>query len=338
MLLIIISVLLLGACQLLPEANSIPTDEKVGVSSDEPSPADLHPEIWLAWEAGPHSAEYDLEKGPNTYCARCHSPLNWDPEAEIDPPPNCVSCKFPHENEVRIAAGNPLIPEDEWQGVSCQVCHAEGVGGETVVVAWQDEVTGYAEVVSNSSELCEKCHHDTETLSHQREISGIHSDLSCVECHNPHSGRASCGDVGCHAEQQAAFAVVIPAHVGVTEKETCVECHTEGMDEHTMYVKEQGSDDCLDCHIELTEFEQSGKILRAHSMYHQQVDCAACHDATGSKLIPDTETDQWVAVMEINFFGETNLEPFTPHNLQLNVDCERCHYIGNPWELPTKEH
>lgn len=66
------------------------------------------------WEAGPHNNEYDLYRGPNTYCAMCHSPRNWDPKATVGKPPNCFSCKFPTDKEVRISPLAPLIPENEW--------------------------------------------------------------------------------------------------------------------------------------------------------------------------------------------------------------------------------
>ncbi|MCZ7672106.1 MAG: hypothetical protein M5U34_35770 [Chloroflexi bacterium] len=47
----------------------------------DPSPTEIevtavpsHPEQQSKWENGPHANTYALEKGPNTYCAKCHAP------------------------------------------------------------------------------------------------------------------------------------------------------------------------------------------------------------------------------------------------------------------------
>jgi hypothetical protein len=88
---------------LLPGCNPDGESDLTPESPLEPTQAGPNQALyWNAWEAGPHANTYDLEKGPNTYCAKCHSPTNWDPAAVVDPPPNCVSCKFPFESEPRI--------------------------------------------------------------------------------------------------------------------------------------------------------------------------------------------------------------------------------------------
>jgi hypothetical protein len=300
------------------------------------SPADLYPEEWLAWQAGPHAAGYDLGKGPNTYCARCHSPHNWDPEAKVDPPPNCVSCKFPNEEEVRIAESNPLIPEEDWKGISCDVCHQMEIASTDMGIAWRDAVTGYSESVASPTELCEKCHHDTDVLQYKMDLgSHTHTDFTCVDCHEPHSTRASCGNVGCHDDVVAVMAIYNPTHLGITDNAVCVSCHTRGMDEHTMYVKELGTDDCLSCHINLVEMPITSAVQLGHTIYHQTVSCSACHDATGALVEPNEDSDRWTAVRLFELLGRTSRVPFTSHNLQREVDCLRCHFSGNPWELPT---
>ena len=75
--------------------------------------------IQKAWESGPHNNAYDLYKGPNTYCSSCHSPANWDPKATVGKPPNCWSCKFPTDKEVRISPKAPLIKEADWKKIGC---------------------------------------------------------------------------------------------------------------------------------------------------------------------------------------------------------------------------
>ena len=316
--------------------------ETPSLSGSEPSetstssPAELYPEDWLAWQAGPHAAAYDLGKGPNTYCARCHSPQNWDPEAKVDPPPNCVSCKFPNEQEVRIAEGNLLIPEEEWKGVSCDVCHPMGMDGSKMEIAWHDVVTGYSESVASPTDLCEKCHHDTETLHYKVELgTHAHTDFSCTNCHEPHSTRASCGNIGCHDDVVAVMAIYNPKHLGISDNAVCIGCHTRGMDEHTMYVKEIGTDDCISCHINLIEIPITSAVQLGHTIYHQSVTCSACHDASGAPVEPNEDTDKWTAIRQFELLGRTSRVPFTSHNIQREVDCLRCHFNGNPWDLPT---
>jgi hypothetical protein len=326
-----------ASCQANPDVTASSPSEAVPsvvVSSDL---ADLYPEQRIAWQAGPHAAGYDLGKGPNTYCARCHSPQNWDPAAVIDAPPNCVSCKFPNEAEVRIAEGNPLVPEENWKGIPCEVCHRNGGENTEVEIAWFDAVSGYSESVASSSDLCEKCHHDTETLSYQVDLgSHAHIDFECTNCHEPHSTRASCGSVGCHNDVVAVMAIYNPAHLGVPDNNVCIGCHTRGMDEHTMYVKELGTDDCISCHANLVDIPESPAVQPGHTIYHQSLTCSACHDASGAIVEPGENDGKWTTIRLFELLGRTSRTAFTSHNLGREVDCLRCHYDGNPWDLPKE--
>ena len=38
-------------------------------------------------------------------------------------------------------------------------------------------------------------------------------------------------------------------------------------------------------------------------------------------------------VSEDNFINETGLVPFLSHDLSLEVNCARCHFTGNEWDL-----
>ena len=77
----------------------------------------------MKWEESAHGNTYDLGKGPNTYCSRCHSPSNWDPESTTGPPPNCVNCKFPTDEEVRDAPTMAFVEEEDWANITCENCH-----------------------------------------------------------------------------------------------------------------------------------------------------------------------------------------------------------------------
>ncbi len=197
----------------------------------DPSPTEIevtavpsHPEQQSKWENGPHANTYALEKGPNTYCAKCHAPTNWDPAATIDSPPNCVSCKFPFEDAPRIAAGNPLVAEVEWADIGCNVCHRVQDGVVEAEIAWLDTATGYYETVADATALCEKCHLDNDTLRHKRDLSGgVHADFQCTECHDAHDTQANCMD--CHQETitdpLSGHSEYSDAHPSLT----CAACH-----------------------------------------------------------------------------------------------------------------
>jgi hypothetical protein len=249
-----------------------------------PVPAEVL-EIQAKLKDGPHGIGYDLSHGPNTYCSRCHSPENWDPAARVDPPPNCVSCKFPNEPEPRLAVSNPLIPVEEWKGISCEVCHVVRDNEVQAQIAWLDVQTGYHNTVASSTELCGKCHADTETLRHQRNLGeGAHADFTCTQCHEPHSVAAGCSTTDCHpALADPAF-----SHPG-SEPE------------------------------------------------HAAVKCVACHDASGLEAGPLEEEAVWVVFRETQLLGRSSKSPYQSHTLDKQVDCARCHYPSNPWNLALVE-
>jgi hypothetical protein len=231
-LIFLLFISLLVACTPVNEASAV-----VVTSTAVPSTQDATvTAVRARWESGPHANTYDLGKGPNTYCARCHSPQNWDPAATIDPPPNCVSCKFPFEAEPRQAAGNPLVPAAEWQSIGCEICHPIENDSVLPEVAWLDVQTGYHETVFDSTLLCEQCHVDQGAIFHQRQLgNSVHTDFSCTNCHDAHDGSASCTAVGCHeginmtssppeatlAEDTYTAVAHSNSHIDVT----CVACH-----------------------------------------------------------------------------------------------------------------
>jgi hypothetical protein len=181
--------------------------------------------IWDKWQKSAHAHTYDLHKGPNTYCAQCHAPRNWDPQAVIDPPPNCVSCKFEFEDEPRIAAGNPLVPPEEWRDIRCDNCHEMNEGLADPELAWWDQAAGQYVPVADASAQCAQCHTDTETIRHRRELGNeAHADFQCTDCHDAHSTAAGCSDSECHADlspENHGEDVDGSGHTAVS----CVACH-----------------------------------------------------------------------------------------------------------------
>lgn len=266
-----------------------------------PMPIEGQDEYWQAWRQSAHGNTYALEKGPNTYCARCHSPLNWDPEATIDTPPNCVSCKFPNEPEPRVAAGNPLVVEQDWQNIGCVICHPYQDERADAQLIWLNTQTGYQESVADVTDLCSHCHADTETLRHARSLGDeAHKTFTCVDCHDPHSLKAGCSGSDCHVE------VAIP----FPELDTRV----------SEAINEAGS-------------ETEDRLEVAHSAAHANVACVACHDAGGLEVGPAADGN-WGTFRTVELLGRTSTEPYQSHQLKEGVDCSRCHFPANPWDLP----
>ena len=318
--------IILGACQTAtpePTATPIPTATATAIPATPVlTLAETQPDIYEAWESGAHSAAYDLGKGPNTYCARCHSPENWDSQATIDPPPNCVSCKFQTEATPRIAIGNPLISEADWKGINCEACHL--IENETVVsdLTWYDTETGYHETLENSTKLCEKCHTDTETLKYKIDMgTENHVGFVCTNCHDPHNLTASCTQSGCHDTWGKTTPSAMPGHPSMGMG-TSVSCAQEGCHSGTNFTDKP------------TQSATNTVSWNHQDGLHTAVTCIACHDASDLQVKFLEEEKIWVVIRITELLGRTSEEVYQSHAITRNVNCARCHYVGNPWELP----
>lgn len=277
---------LLAACGGEPTATPEPT----------PIPRD-DSAIRTALSEGVHADTYDLSKGPNTYCAVCKSPINWDPEAVIDLPPNCVTCKFSFDTQLRIAVGNPLVPEQEWEGIRCYNCHPS-TETSTVdeTIAWWDAATNTYVYEDSSTALCEQCHRDTSSGTMRalgQEASQAHSEATCTTCHDPHSGTASC--VTCHNEED-------------TETNFVANCWSVYLAPDAPKLHEDML--CETCH------DNSGLEMRP---------------------VEDPEEPylgQWAPWRNVLIAGVIpSNHVWVSHNLSGDVNCVRCHYADNPWGI-----
>ncbi len=226
-------------------------------------------EILGKWKSSPHANTYDLGKGPNTYCSRCHSPQNWDPESKIDAPPNCVSCKFPTDATIRIAQGNPLVSPTDWKNIGCDVCHRLENGKADTEIAWFNKARGMHESVANATVLCEKCHTDTNVLRHSRDLGkSAHIGFQCTQCHDPHTTQASCTSARCHASVPRTA-----EHDATHANVNCVACH----DASRLQV---GFDNQGKTWVTWRTTEINGRKTTASYISHnlqKAVDCVRCH-------------------------------------------------------------
>ena len=297
----------LGNEELSPSASRPPTAVVVADQS----------KLWDKWQQSPHAHTYDLHKGPNTYCSQCHAPRNWDPEAVIDPPPNCVSCKFEFEGEPRIAKGNPLVPREQWVDIRCDICHQMNEGLANPEPVWWDQAMGQYMPVAYASALCEQCHTDTETIRHRRELGNeAHADFQCIDCHDAHSIATNCSDSRCHATMS-------------------LDNHVDGPivtpDDGQHPADRAGFCGESDCHPKATAVAQAA--ISMHSPVHAAVSCVACHDASGLEVGPVENEELWMTWRTTELLGRTSTKPYQSHAIGLEVDCQRCHFEGNPWNL-----
>lgn len=267
----------------------------------EPTPLPDQAEFIAAWEGSPHGNTYGEGKGPNTWCSRCHSPQNWDPESYIGPPPSCFSCKFPTDDEMRSAEGNPFIPEEEWVGIPCETCHMMENGVVTQGIAWLNPVSMEHEQLNTPNELCGKCHVTTV---------GTGNPVRSAVSHEVYLGGPA------HLNYAGFIDEVKPPTY-------CTDCH----DPHT-----QQPAQCQDCH----EIDKAAHAGGKYVVMESQLTCMACHDASGAEVgpNPDEASDgKWTTLLtEVGRSGPTT-SVIVSHSIQYVVECNRCHFEENPWGL-----
>lgn len=179
-------------------------------------------------------------------CSRCHSPQNWEPASRPGRPPNCVTCKFPTDAELRIApslaeGGMDYVGEEDWVGIPCAQCHEvdeNGIASEEI--SWFVPKAMVYEPLNTPNELCAKCHVDgTGNLGsggggadHAIDLGGsAHANFAgewpqsdrpkyCTDCHDAHSG----------------------------DVKQCADCHTDAADKHAKVSMMMNSVTCIACH------------------------------------------------------------------------------------------
>jgi hypothetical protein len=119
-----------------------------------------------------------------------------------------------------------LISEQEWQDIGCEVCHPgepNQISGEIAFLDL-DSPDGYLKV-SSVKILCDQCHLATDIEGHNSTIvMGTHTEMGCADCHDPHTGAASCTASGCH-QTFAEECDPIHTHDKPHREVTCSACH-----------------------------------------------------------------------------------------------------------------
>jgi hypothetical protein len=116
-----------------------------------------------------------------------------------------------------------FIPESDWLDISCYMCHEEDKDGNMKPEISYLDFAVFATYgkVESTTELCRKCHIEAAFQKHSGlQVSGVHAEYDCADCHDPHDTSASCGTSGCHEEVSA-----LTGHDSDHEKVSCDACH-----------------------------------------------------------------------------------------------------------------
>jgi len=217
---------------------------------------------------------------------------------------NCALCKSPTNYDDNLKATNPVIAEEDWDGIQCRVCHNlhnrsySGISGNPVAFynATASSYVNYSvyDKVSNNTDLCERCHQPGG--SHDSKFAGPHKTTSSFTC------------TSCH--MNASF--------------------SRGM--HDFQVKNTTSSikGCDICH------KSEDHTFGFTAQHTTKVDCIACHDqtfttvnATGYAVSSDnyyglwkeTPASEWTTAKKMS----TSPSTWPLHNLSKSVNCDKCH-------------
>lgn len=263
--------------------------------------------------------DYDLGKGPNDYCSRCHSPKNWNPESYPGEAPNCVACKFPFDPEVRQVDSMNFVAEEDWVGIACENCHEMENGVSTGEYAWLDVQTSTYREVKTSTELCEMCHNNSPSFMGGGEMA------NAGVTHKVEMAGSAHANVGFNADPRPQY---------------CTDCH----DPHTLEAKQ-----CTDCHTNLSEAE----VHQTPNFHLAFVECMTCHNAdvttaAGDKVtyakdpaVEDEADAMFVPVVTSMGRGGPTTTEYISHSIARGEICDRCHFEDNPmgltWRNPDGE-
>lgn len=219
----------------------------------------------------------------------------------------------PHANNLQH---NPLLPQETNEKIRCDQCHESKSGVISATIAWWNPETQAYESVPDSNTLCQKCHADISASTHQGDSNSLaHQGFECIDCHEPHSTAASCSNSTCHANI---------LQIDDQPPATPIGGHPD-----------EGNPFCggPSCHPAATQ--AASKPHSIHGFAHAGVTCVACHDASGLQVGRHQIGGLWVTWRMISEGGSSLTEPYSSHSIQIKIDCKRCHYSNNPWNLPT---
>ena len=226
----------------------------------------------------PHglSSESLLRNSVQETCFECHSAdaaFFASHRSRAIASSNCATCHDPH-----ASGRNALLRTNQhapFASGSCETCHGE-MGPSSSF-----EVTGV-------TDLCTRCHKQTESFADYTFRHNLDAEGSCVQCHNAHASngkallasdtRSLC--MGCHfgePDRKKARAEYM-THDGVD----CTACHTPHGGENPQYFVAELRESCGGCHdgAHRTSHPVGEDVLDPRT--GMPVDCLSCHQLHGA--------------------------------------------------------
>ena len=225
-------------------------------------------------------------------------------------PPGPEVCAGCHEAQVQSFTdsvhGKKGSPRSPASAGGCVVCHGDGTehvkagGGRGVGGIRNPSPRNKAMSAGEKSQICLNCHSTDKHLAFWDAGQHKKNDVTCSNCHNPHTNRLLNNDkmlrvdtpaaapyqttvrqlpyetcVACHKEQRAQ--ILKPSHHPIVEgKVQCHDCHEpHGAMTPVMLRAESYRDLCLTCHT-----DKRGPFIWEHAP--AQENCATCHTPHGS--------------------------------------------------------
>ena len=241
-----------------------------------------------------------------------------------------------------IGQTEPLSPEESWQASA----HADS----------------YVLSKEGRNDNCARCHSPAEWLPGPDDIP--ESCLTCkfdVDTPDPVVTEELWAHIACKTchrmdddEVEPEFAwldiAVIEEYIDLdSTTELCRKCHEESdLPDHKPAIavsEEHGDLTCTECHDVHTtvaycsssgcheDILASAEVPTGHDEDHKNVSCMACHDAGDLQVGPAEDTGIWVTMTTVSSDGQESIVPHSSHSAQTEVACDRCHFVGNPWDL-----
>jgi predicted CXXCH cytochrome family protein len=237
----------------------------------------------------------------------------------------CLTC---HGEPHTLGAG-------EHGGVRCESCHGPGsdhVASVTAAAHQHAIVTPKKLTRANSMAVCAQCHtglsdrsdpipddllvsNQVPALSNSECFIQSGADVTCVDCHNPHQDSKQ---------------------VAQTSVQTCLRCHSAGVQQHASLCPVNASNGCVGCHMPVVSrnaFHLTDHWIRVHP--EQITKLAKQNDSLRSRVPPKREFLR-ILVAENRDKAETakqrlaNGESFikVAHDLSIDPTASGGGYIG----------
>ncbi len=268
----------------------------------------IDPNDWFHWTGA--------SQNWNTMCASCHSTnlqKNYDAESdsftttwdEINV--SCESCHGPGSTHIAYVNSNAygegvglvnsgfLYARDttpQMQLNACAACHARKSDISADLIRSNEILDDLIpQVLSNEFYFADgQIKEEDYVYGSFTQSKMFHSNVSCTDCHNPHSGKLK-----------------------IEGNDLCLSCHTPNYNtaEHHFHQRESEGSKCINCHM-VSRTYMGNDHRRDHSFRVPRPDqsvrygtpnaCTHCHQ---------TESDQWASQSIIDWYGKDRAYHFS---------------------------